>query len=167
MRNSYWKRPLPMIMMGCLLVVIGWASLAQSGMMGKRNIIQERRQLMRNTGGNFKDARLKAKDGQFDRIAINAHTLEINAHHIPFLYPEGSMGTEEIKTRAKLEIWQDWEGFTAASGQLRDAARKLHNLTKNTEEKPVTESQVAEALKAVGGACKNCHDKFRVPKKKK
>ena len=166
MRNSYWKRPLPMLTMGCLLVVFGWASLAQSDMMGKRNIIQERRQLMQNSAGSFKDARLKAKDGQFDRIAVNAQTIAINARHIPFLYPEGSMGTAAIETRAKLEIWEDWEGFTAASEQLREAAQKLRNLTQNVEEKPVTEAQVTEALKAIGGACKNCHDKFRVPKEK-
>ncbi len=165
MWRTHLRRTVP-LMTCCLFVVVG-VVLAQSGMMAKRNVIAERKQLMKNSSGNFKDAKAKAKDGQLARIAINAQTMAINARHIPLLYPEGSMGTEELKTRAKLEIWQDWEGFTAAAKQLQNAAMKLSKLTKDAEKMGTTGEQVAEAFKAVGGACKNCHKKFRVPKKKK
>jgi cytochrome c556 len=154
---------------GCisLFAVLGWVAIANSDAMGKGDVIAERKELMKNTSGNFKDAREKAKAGAYARIAINAQTIAINARHIPGLFPAGSTGSPEDKSRAKAEIWQDWDGFKAASQQLQDAASDLYKLTKEADKMAVTEAQVTEALKAIGGACKNCHDKFRVPKKKK
>lgn len=157
----------------CLAALLGCAAEQNGSMMAKddamqlEKVIDGRRELMRNTGGHFKDLRQKAKDGQLAAIAVNAHTLAINARHIPGLYPKGSMGTPEIKSRAKAEIWQDWDGYTAAARQLEDAATDLMKLTKNADKMGVSSAQVDTAIKAIGGACKNCHKKFRVPKKKK
>jgi cytochrome c556 len=141
--------------------------MAKDDTMQTKKVIDGRKELMRNTSGHFKDLRQKAKDGQLAQIAVNAHTIAINARHVPALYPEGSLGTPEIKSRAKAEIWQDWNGFAAAAKQLEDAATDLMQLTKNADKAGVNSAQVGAAIKAIGGACKNCHDKFRVPKKKK
>jgi len=163
-----WRRTMRVVT-GCLslFAVLGWIALANSDMMAKGDVIAERKELFKNNSGNFKDAREKAKAGAFASIAVNAQTIAINARHIPALFPAGSMGKPEDKSRAKPEIWEDWNGFTDASQQLQDAANKLYNLTKDAGKMAVTEAQVTEAIKAVGGACKNCHDKFRVPKKEK
>lgn len=157
------------VVTGCLslFAVLGWIALASSDTMAKGDVIADRKELFKNNSANFKDAREKAKAGTFARIAVNAQTIAINARHIPALFPAGSMGSPEDKSRAKPEIWQDWDGFTEASQQLQDAANNLYKLTKDADKMAVTEAQVTEALKALGGACKNCHDKFRVPKKKK
>ncbi len=39
-------------------------------------------------------------------------------------------------------------------------------LTKNADKKGVTGEQVSQAIKTLGGACGNCHKKFRQSKKK-
>ena len=148
-----------------LSVILGWTVFVYSGPMAKDGVIAERKELMKNTSGNFKDARDKAKTKAFARIAVNAQTLAINARHIPALFPAGSQGMAEDKSRAKPEIWQDWEGYLAASQQFQDAATKLYTLTKDADKTGVGGAEVDAAIKAIGGACKNCHDKFRVPKK--
>jgi cytochrome c556 len=151
---------------GCMPEQYG-ATMAQDNTMQKKKVIDGRRELMRNNSVHFKDLRQKAKGGQLTQIAVNAHTIAINARHIPSLFPAGTLGTSEIKSRAKPEIWQDWNGFKAAAKQLEDAATDLMQLTKNAGKMGVTSAQVNTAAKAIGGACKNCHKKFRVPKKKK
>ena len=156
----------------CLAALLGCAAEQNGSMMAKddtmalKKVIDGRKELMRNTSAHFKDLREKAKEGQVAAIAVNAHTMAINARHIPGLYPTGSMGTPEIKSRAKAEIWQDWDGYTAAAKQLENAATDLMKLTKDADKMGVGSAQVDASIKAVGGACKNCHDKFRVPQKK-
>jgi cytochrome c556 len=142
-------------------------TMAPDNTMQKKQVIDGRKELMRNTSGHFKDLRQKAKDGQLTQIAVNAQTMAINARHIPALYPAGTLGTPEIKSRAKPEIWQDWNGFKASAKQLEDAATNLMQLTKNAGKMGVTSAQVNIAVKAIGDTCKNCHKKFRLPKKKK
>jgi cytochrome c556 len=166
-RKNGWQRLTGII--GCLSLVgvLGWSVVAKSDSMAKDDVIAERKELMKNQGGNFKDAREKAKAGDFARIAINAQTLAISARHIPALFPAGSMGSPEDKSRAKAEIWQDWDGFLAAQQKLQEAANNLYKLTEKADKMPVTEAQVSEALKTLGDACKNCHDKFRAEKKKR
>lgn len=166
-RKNGWQSLL--VIIGCISLsgVLGWAAIAKSASMAKGDVIAERKEVMKNQGGNFKDAKEKAKAGDFARIAVNAQTIAISARHIPGLFPAGSMGSAEDKSRAKAEIWQDWDGFLAAQQKLEEAATHLYKLTEKADKMPVTEAQVTEALKALGGACKNCHDKFRVPKKKK
>lgn len=139
---------------------------AQGDTMQRQKVIDDRKALMRNTSGHFKDLRQKAKDGQIAQVTVNAQTIAINARHIPALFPTGSLGTPEIESRAKADIWQDWNDFTADARRLEDAATDLMQLTQDADKMAVSSVQVDVAIKAVGGACKNCHDKFRAAKKK-
>ncbi len=174
MQTRLWKRGFIMLTGGfCLVGLLSCESyksdtmVKKDGMMKQKQVIADRKELMRNNSGHFKDLRQKAKDGQLARIAVNAQTIAINAQHIPMLFPEGSMGTPEIKSRAKAEIWQDWDGFKASAQKLQEAATALMKLTKDADKMGTTTAQVGQAMKALGGACKNCHKKFRQPKKKK
>jgi cytochrome c556 len=156
----------------CLAALLGCtreqkgSMMAQGDTMQMKKVIDGRKELMRNNSGHFKDLRQKAKDGQMAPIAVNAQTIAINARHIPALFPAGSLGTPEIESRAKADIWHDWNGFTAAAKQLEDAAADLAKLTRDADKMAVSSAQVDAAIKAIGGACKNCHDKFRAAKKK-
>lgn len=149
-----------------LLGLLGWVTGAQSDMADKRRLIAERQELMKNTAANFKDMSQKARDGQIARMMVNAHTIAINARHIPLLFPQGSMGTEEIESRAKADIWQDWPGFTTAAKNAQDAAKALLELTQNAETMAVSQDRIGAALKTLGEACKNCHKQFRQPKER-
>jgi cytochrome c556 len=170
MPKRVWKRRARLAaVVCCLLGVLGWSVVVQGGMDDERDVVAERQELMKNSGGNFKDMRLKAKAGQFDRMTINAQTIAINARHIPMLFPEGSLGRPEQKSRAKPEIWQKWSEFTTDAKDVHDAAMKIVDLTKDADKKEVKVSQedVDQALKNLGEACKSCHKEFRKPKKKK
>ncbi|GIX47142.1 MAG: hypothetical protein KatS3mg131_1353 [Candidatus Tectimicrobiota bacterium] len=147
-----------------LLGLLSCAAVAQKGLLDERDPVSERQQLMKNQGANFKDLRDKAKAGNFAAIAVNAQNIAFAARHIPLLFPKGSLGTPEQKSRAKPEIWQDWDGFIAATTQTRDAALALWELTKDAEKQPVSAEQVQAAIKNLAESCKGCHDKFRKPK---
>jgi cytochrome c556 len=140
--------------------------MKKTDMAQQSKAITDRQELMKTNGGHFKDLKQKAQNGQLARIAINAQTIAINARHIPMLFPVGSTGTPDVKSRAKAAVWQDWDGFTAAAKNTQDAATALLELTKDADKKGVTGVQVDQAWKALGGTCKDCHKKFRVPKKK-
>lgn len=66
-----------------------------------------------------------------------------------------------MKTRAKAEIWGDWATFAAAAKGLQTESAKLETIA-NGGNIDAIKGQV----KATGGACKTCHDKFRGPEVK-
>jgi cytochrome c556 len=63
---------------------------------------------------------------------------------------------ETAETWAKPEIWTDAAGFEKAGGDFYNA---YVTLTKATDD-----ASFKAAFPAVGGGCKNCHEKFRKPK---
>jgi cytochrome c556 len=69
------------------------------------------------------------------------------------LFPEGSGGGE---SRAKPEIWTDRAGFDQAMKDAQAAAAAMAAVT--------DEAAFGPALKTLGGSCRTCHDKYRLPK---
>ena len=66
-----------------------------------------------------------------------------------------------ISGDAKAEVWGDAAGFAAASNKLQVEASRFQQLAAAG----VVPGMKAQA-RAVGGSCKGCHDKYRVPEKK-
>ena len=66
-----------------------------------------------------------------------------------------------VKTDAKAEVWSDAAGFAAASNKFQVEASRLQLLA-IAGDLPGMKGQA----RAVGGSCKGCHDKYRVPEKK-
>ena len=73
-------------------------------------------------------------------------------------FAAGTGPSEDVKTDAKAEIWSDSKGFATALTKFQQEAPKLLGFAKSRD---------VDALKKqvgiVGGACKGCHDKYRVP----
>jgi len=65
------------------------------------------------------------------------------------------------KSRAKEEIWSDWEGFSQKAKEFSDAVVELQAASKASDTKKA-QASVKRALTA----CKNCHRAFRKPKPK-
>jgi cytochrome c556 len=63
-------------------------------------------------------------------------------------------------TDAKAEIWQNWDDFVAKSKTLADASAKFSQAAEAGGEM----ASLMPHLKAVGDACKGCHDTYRKPK---
>ncbi|MDB5445891.1 MAG: cytochrome [Phenylobacterium sp.] len=93
-------------------------------------------------------------------IATNAQKMKALAADLPKWFPRGSGPESGAKTDAKPEIWKDPNGFSAAATRLQLETSKLDQFAAAGDLEAV-KTQV----KATGGTCKNCHDKFRVPEK--
>ena len=65
------------------------------------------------------------------------------------------------ESRAKEEIWSDWEGFSQKAREFSDAVAELRTASKASDAKKA-EGSIKKALTA----CKNCHRAFRKPKPK-
>jgi cytochrome c556 len=89
-------------------------------------------------------------------LATEAGKMKALAADLPTWFPKGSGPEAGVKTAAKAEIWTDAEGFAAAAAKLEGETAKLSDLATAGD---------LDAIKAqarvTGGACKNCHDKYR------
>ena len=91
-------------------------------------------------------------------IAANATKVKGTAAALPSWFPKGSGPETGLKTAAKAEIWTDAEGFAAAATRLQGETTKLAEVATAGDM-----DAIKAQFRATGGACKNCHDKYRVP----
>lgn len=121
-----------------------------------------RHQNFKQLGGAFKAIVDEIKKGAPDRavIAANAQKMNTLASQEASWFPKGSGPDSGVKTDAKPEVWSDSQGFAAAVQRLQTETGRLQ-LAATSGDMDALRTQV----QATGGACKNCHDKFRVPEK--
>ena len=95
------------------------------------------------------------KEAPFDAAVVkkNATTILEKLKEAHGLFPEGSGGGD---SRAKPEIWSDRAGFDQAMKDAQAAATAMAAVSE--------EAAFFPAMKSLGGACKGCHDKYRLPK---
>jgi len=125
-----------------------------------RQQIEARQSNFKDLGGAFKTIRDQLRLSRPDPIAIEqaAHSVyEMSQAHAMW-FPKGTGPESGYETDAKPEIWTDAQGFASANQRFVDAGAKLYSLAqaKNID-------GLKQHVPAVGQACKNCHDKFRLP----
>src|SRR5262245_29043931 len=116
----------------------------------------DRHERMEAVGDAFKPLRAMAtKEAPFDAATVkkNAATILENLKAAHELFPPGSGGGE---SRAKPEVWSDRAGFDKGMKAGQEAAAALAAVA--------DEAAFPAAMKALGGTCKGCHDKYRLPK---
>ena len=114
-------------------------------------------------GAAFKAINDELKKDSPDKAVLssNADKLKKTSTALPSWFPKGSGPESGVKTDAKAEVWTDAAGFAAASNRLQVEVSKFQQLA--------TAGDVAAMkgqARVVGGSCKACHDKYRVPEKK-
>ncbi len=119
--------------------------------------IHDRHDLMEGIGKNAKVINEALKKGEAGPIAPAAEKIRTSAGKITGLFPPGST---HPKSRAKPEIWSNWSKFEGDAKQLETDAGALAAAAKGG-------GDVKQAADTMFGACKSCHDDFRVPEKKK
>ena len=67
-------------------------------------------------------------------------------------------GTDKGDTKAKPEIWKNWDKFRAAAIKMQEEVNKL---SATARAPGLTVDQLKTAVGAVGGTCKGCHDDYR------
>ena len=120
------------------------------------NAAHQRHEAMETVQESFKPLRaIAVKEAPFDAAVVkkNATTILEKLKEAHGLFPEGSGGGD---SRAKAEIWSDRAGFDKAMQEAQAAAAAMAAVT--------DEAAYMPAMKTLGGGCKACHDKYRLPK---
>jgi cytochrome c556 len=117
--------------------------------------IRDRHELMEGIGDDAKAIGAAMKKDDNAAVAASAAKIQAAAAKITALFPEGST---DPKSRAKPEIWKNWAQFAADVEKLESTAGALAAAAKGG-------GDVKAASQAMFGACKSCHDAFRVPEK--
>ena len=121
-----------------------------------------RHQNFKAQGAAFKGILDEIKKGDPNKAAVAADAAKLKAltAQLPSWFPKGSGAESGMKTDAKAEVWSDPAGFAAAANRLQVEASKLNQFAQAGDI-----AGVKGQVRAVGGACKNCHDKYRTPDK--
>lgn len=91
--------------------------------------------------------------GQINNAAWHAEGIVDAFKHMGDAYPAGS---DKGETKAKANIWTEPAKFEEAGKKAFAAAVALAEATKAGDQ-----AKSLDAYKALGGACKSCHQEFR------
>ncbi len=126
-------------------------------------VIEERQDNFEAIGDAFKAVRgeLEKDAPDFTLIASKASDINTRAAKIEGHFPAGTSVDDGFDTEALAAIWQKPDDFKAAAQKLVDESAKLASLAGEGDKAALG----AQAM-TMGGACKGCHDNFRLDDKK-
>jgi cytochrome c556 len=136
------------------------AGLALAAGESAETIIKARQTHLKDMGAAFKTVRDQTRKPEPEMVQVKeaAAVIAKAAAAIDTWFPKGSGPDSKFETDAKAEIWADPQGFATAAKALKAEAPKLQQLA-NANDVAGVKGQVGK----LGGACKGCHDKYRVP----
>ena len=130
-----------------------FSSMISSSVVAQADVIAERKANFKANAAAMKAINAALGGGDFDTVITQATTIADWARVMPDYFPENSdMGD----TKARAEIWMDFDGFTS-----RASANEKSALTLISTAKTGDVSATIGALKQLGGTCKSCHDNFK------
>lgn len=121
---------------------------------GSVGMVKVRQDIMGFNGGAMKALGDMVKSGTIDAAVAQTalRTLQINAQNIPIVFETNDLTPP---TKAKPEIWTDFEGFkTKAAGLEAAATAALAGA--------MDAGTLGAAMGALGGACQACHEAYRL-----
>lgn len=123
--------------------------------------IEQRQDNFEEIGDAFKAIRGQMEGDAPDFAAIESQAAAITtaAGRIKGLFPEGTSVEDGYDTEALPTIWQQPEKFAAAADNLVTRSEALATAASAGDA-----AAVGAAVQALGGACKDCHDTFRLDK---
>jgi cytochrome c556 len=126
-------------------------------------VLKEREENFEAIGDAFKAARgeLEKDAPDFALIAAKATDINTRAMKIEGHFPVGTSTADGFKTEALPAIWEKPEEFKAAAQKLVDESAKLMTIAAEGDKA----ATAAQAM-VMGGACKGCHDNFRLDDEK-
>ena len=123
-------------------------------------VVRIRQAGLKEMGTAFKNVMDGLRGGEPQTILIqqSARTIKNDAVALRGWFPAGSGPQPGLKTSAKPEIWTKPAEFRAAQDGLVRAAETFQGaaMSGNVD-------AMRAAARGLGGACKTCHDQFRVP----
>jgi cytochrome c556 len=126
-----------------------------------KEAIEARQHNLKDLGGAFKtiNDQLALPEPNLQEIGFAAQEVKNHAADIDTWFHEGTGPSAGVKTEALDKIWGDNPGFLAAAANFEAAATKLQETVVGGDK-----AAIQAAAKETGGACKACHDNFRLKK---
>lgn len=112
--------------------------------------------IMDSMSGHIRAASMTVRGLVDDRgqLANHAQAMANNAREFEHLFPEGSnVGDSE----ALPVIWEEPEEFAAAIEKIQQASAAFAKAAESGDSQAID-----GAFRELGGACRGCHDRFRV-----
>lgn len=141
--------------LGLCAVLMAGPALAESD---PDKAIEYRQQLYRSLGANLTGIVLNLRQ----EVAF-PENVPIHAANLAAIMPLIKAATEQdtanqgsAKTQAKPEIWADWATFERLADAANVEAQKLAEVAASGDM-----AAIGAQVQATGGACKECHDRFR------
>ncbi len=127
--------------------------------MSVRATIETRQENLKEMGAAMKTIsdQLKLEAPDVDAIYASAQTIEGHSMNIGDWFPAGTGPDSGIETEALANIWESPDDFANAVARFQNEADGFEAVavTRNVDD-------IRAGLPSLGGACKNCHDQFRL-----
>jgi len=130
-----------------------FCSFAFSSFVAHADVIADRKANFKANAAAMKAINAALGSGDFDSVIKEATKIAKWAQVIPNHFPEGS---DTGDTKARAEIWMDFEGFKSRASDNEAATLALISTAKTGDL-----SATITALKSLGGTCKACHTSFK------
>lgn len=99
---------------------------------------------------------LKVEKPDVAKIQAAALTINTMAPRVETWFPAGSGPEDGIKTAAKQDVWTRPDEFKAAAAAFTAEAARF-----DTTAQAGDLAGIGAGMQALGGTCKDCHDKFK------
>ena len=121
--------------------------------------IKARQTHYKEIGKGFKAIRDELQKPKVDVALVQREAAALKAFgpQIAAWFPTGSGSGAGLKTAAKAEIWSDPKGFAEQVQNFNARTERFYAVASNGDV-----AQMKQAIPQLGGACKSCHDKFKV-----
>lgn len=122
-------------------------------------VISERQDNFEEIGDSFKAIRTQLESGAPDTAVILVAATDMNAaaQKIEGHFPEGTSVDDGYDTEALATIWSKPDEFAEAHQMLVERTAEMMRLAEAGDPEAI-----GAYVKDLGGACKNCHDNFRL-----
>mgnify|MGYP002837996439 CR=1 FL=1 len=134
------------------IIFLSSSSIAHDDVQNKA--VKARMQAMKEIASNIKALKGIAKGSvSFDNSKAGAIVLQIAdiAKKVPSLFEQEET---DPKSKAKPEIWFDYEDFSLRAKRLEKVAFNLSKTISNPQD-------LKMAMRQLGGACKSCHELYK------
>jgi len=132
------------------------ALVISTELFAQADVVEKRQQLMKDNGAATKAIKAAVDAKDYATIEAKAKDIISNGDKVLDLFRKDR--TAE-KTKAKAEIWENWDEFSNNPRKVKKAAGELADAARTRDDQAITKK-----VKALGDACASCHKAFRAEK---
>lgn len=148
--TSYSSRLSTNILQTLILMTVGLFGFIISA---TADVVSDRRAGFKESAASMKAIRKAIGGGDYETVIQEAEAISSWARKIPSYFPEGSGSGD---TKARNEIWINFDDFTALSRANENRAKRLITAAKSGDQ-----GAMMSGVKNLGISCKSCHKLYK------